>query len=164
MQRQHETEHKFFFYDTLSHQAPNSVAASLHQKLNFIQPASAMGRLYAIPHRDGYYPALLADAAGYPVQGNLYVASKAFTQANLNLLDRYEEFHPDDWESSEYLRQRLNIAVGGRKTVDADVYLYNAALPPEAIEIQGGCFVTFIREHGLRVFSGDTGTHGTPSD
>jgi gamma-glutamylcyclotransferase (GGCT)/AIG2-like uncharacterized protein YtfP len=150
--------YRLFFYGTLSHEMSNPIATSVHRKLSAGQPAFVLGRLYAIPHSDGYYPALLADVDGYPIHGNLYEARKDFTRADLDLLDEYEEFYPDDWQSSEYLRQRLPVALEGGEAVNADAYLYNAALPPTAVEITGGCFATFMRECGFQVFGGDIGT------
>ena len=148
--------YKFFFYGTLSHEMSNPVATTVHRKLSAGRPASVQGRLYAIPHSDGYYPALLEDADGYPVYGNLYEANQDFTYADLDLLDEYEEFYPDDLRSSEYLRQSIPVTLAQGKGVDADVYLYNASLPPEAIEITSGCFAAFMDEHGFRAFGDGT--------
>lgn len=147
--------YKFFFYGTLSHEMSNPVATTVHRKLNAGKPAFVHGRLYAIPHCDGYYPALLATADGYAIKGNLYEANQDFTYADLDLLDEYEEFYPDDLESSEYLRQRIPVVLSGGKSVDADAYLYNASLPSDAIEITGGCFATFMGDHGFQVFGGE---------
>ena len=155
MQKQIAMKYKFFFYGTLSHEMSNPVAMTVHRKLSAGKPASVQGRLYAIAHSDGYYPALLADVDGYAVIGNLYEANEDFTYADIELLDEYEEFYPDDLESSEYLRQRIPVTVGGGKSVDAVAYLYNAPLPSDAIEIKGGCFATFMRDRGFQVFGGE---------
>lgn len=140
----------FFFYGTLSEGMDNPVIAAIRPKLGPGKPASVSGRLFAIPEREGWYPALTPGDGR--VMGYLYSVTPAFTSDDLAALDRYEAFDPDRPEASEYVRGPMRITADGEKIV-ADVYRYAAKLPETARLIAEPSFAAFLATNGLRALA-----------
>jgi hypothetical protein len=147
-------KHKFFFYGTLSHEIEGKVTGSVHQKLTHVGSGYVVGRLFAIPHSEGYYPVFVEDVNGYKIFGNVYEAKSDFNSSDLDTLDEYEEFHVEDLATSEYLRKVASITLAEGDTVDADIYLYNQPLPLTVTEIPCGRFDTFLKERRAEAFGG----------
>jgi hypothetical protein len=143
---------KFFFYGTLGHEMVGETARSVHQKLAHVGSGYVIGKLFTIAHSEGYYPAFVQDVDGYEVTGNVYEANPDFTKIDLDALDEYEEYHPKDLGKSEYLRKVVAVNLSENETVDANIYLYNQALPPTTVEIPSGSFATFIKEGDFKAF------------
>lgn len=149
-------KYKFFFYGTLSHEMANPVSKTIHRKLKGGEAAHVIGRLFAIPHSEGYYPALVLGDTGYRVSGYLYEANKDFSFKDLEMLDEYEEFYPDDVDGSEYVRRAVWVTLGHSYGVTCDAYVYNGELPADADEIPSGEFASFMKEHGFQAFGDGT--------
>jgi gamma-glutamylcyclotransferase (GGCT)/AIG2-like uncharacterized protein YtfP len=144
---------RLFFYGPLGEGMDNPVINAARPKLGAARPATARGALYALPDRDGWYPALIADEGGRPVQGVLYAPGPAFTAADLAALDAYEAYDPADEPGSEYVRRAIAVEVGGRDVMTAQAYLYNRPLPQDARAIAEASFAAFLAAHGLRALA-----------
>jgi gamma-glutamylcyclotransferase (GGCT)/AIG2-like uncharacterized protein YtfP len=143
---------RFFFYGTLIAGSGNAVAERIHPRLLPLGPAIVPGRLFAIPHERGWYPALLHDPGDESeVHGGVYETLPAFTADDLALLDRYEGFDPARPYGSEYLRRQIDMICRGREE-PADAYLYQAALPDGARPVPHGDFRLFLSDTGLPAY------------
>jgi len=142
---------RLFFYGTLMQGTCNDVATALHRRLEAGVPATAPGRLYAIPDPAGWYPAFIPDPAGAAVHGMVHAAGPGFAQADLAALDAYEDYRPADPAGSLYLRRPLTVSSAG-EDIGAQAYIYNAVLPAGARPIACGDFRTFLAAHGLPEF------------
>lgn len=140
----------FFFYGTLVAGNPNPVAAQIHERLERLGPAQVSGVLHAIPDAAGWFPALLPGEV--TVHGMLHRARPGFDAALLATMDAYEDWNPRDPASSLYRRKTLTIGSEGT-SVEADVYLWNRALPEGAEPIPGGNFAEWLAQTGNPVFS-----------
>ena len=138
---------RFFFYGTLMAGSGNPVSDTVHTRLRALGPATARGRLFAIPTAQGWYPAFLDEPRGGAVHGMAYAALVEWTAEDLALLDAYEACHPDRPEASEYLRRPVEILREGR-TEPAHAYVYNLAIPAEAVPLPRGDFRAFLTETG----------------
>ena len=138
---------RFFFYGTLSEGMDNPVIAAIRPKLGRARAATVAGKLYAIPERDGWYPALMAGDG--VVEGFLYETGPAFGTEDLALLDRYEAFDPADPEACEYVREPIAVRAGDWEGT-AEAYRYAAALPPTARPIAEPSFAAFLAANGYR--------------
>lgn len=146
----------FFFYGTLLNRPGNPVAAALHQRLEPGRAGSLPGALYAIPDAAGWYPALVPGGPGR-VRGQLHAASRAFSPADLALMDEYEDFDPANLAGSDYVRRLVPVtcdAPGGSDRADesAFVYCYNRPPPAAAIAIPSGDFLAWLHETGVRAY------------
>ncbi|MET0180152.1 MAG: gamma-glutamylcyclotransferase family protein [Novosphingobium sp.] len=144
---------RLFFYGTLGEGMDNPVIRSIRPKLTAARPATTRGTLHALPDRDGWYPGLLPDPAGRPVEGMLYDAGPAFTAHDLATLDAYEAFDPADLAACEYVRREIEVTVGGSETLTAQAYVYHRPLPPGARRIAEASFAAFLAAHGLRALA-----------
>ena len=133
---------RFFFYGTLMAGSGNAVAGLVHARLSGGVAARARGRLYAIPDRQGWYPALL-DGEGV-VRGYFYEALAGFGAGDLAAMDR--------WEGAEYRRREIGVSLEDGREVAAQAYLWDGPLPEDAEAIPGGDFAAFLRLRGARAF------------
>lgn len=141
---------RFFFYGTLLHGSENRVARRAHRALVSLGPARVRGRLYAIPDRRGWYPALVS-GAGW-VHGYLYAARRGFSPADLARLDAYEQCWPGNRMASQYWREAIMVRHGSGRRFHAQVYRHVANLPRGATEITGGDFREWLKAKGGRPF------------
>jgi gamma-glutamylcyclotransferase (GGCT)/AIG2-like uncharacterized protein YtfP len=79
---------------------------------------------------DGYVRGALYDLGPYPalVKGLEPVAVEVYRLLDdrlLDVLDRLEDYRPQDEAASEYVRRRVGVAVSTSGTLDAWVYLFN---------------------------------------
>ncbi|HEX8125313.1 MAG TPA: gamma-glutamylcyclotransferase family protein [Allosphingosinicella sp.] len=103
-----------FVYGSLRRGEPMFEELGLERALEFVSEGTFRGNLYDL----GDYPgAVLADGV---VRGEVYQIKDA---AILEILDRYEEFDPDQPERSLFIRERVNIPEAG----EAWIYLYNGS-------------------------------------
>ena len=79
----------------------------------------------------------------------LYAARSRFSAADLARIDAYEDYDPDNPESSLYLRRSIPLADGG----EAQAYVWNRPLPDGARQIGHGDFRRWLAEQGLRQFT-----------
>ena len=142
---------RFFLYGTLMAGIANPVAQDLHRRLRRGEPSSARGALFAIPDPDGWYPALLADAAGGLVRGMIHEALPAFGAADLAALDAYE--------GAEYRRQAIPVCEGAQ-AIMAEAWLWRGPLPEHAVPLPHGDFARFLEERGLPVYAPREGYTG----
>jgi gamma-glutamylcyclotransferase (GGCT)/AIG2-like uncharacterized protein YtfP len=143
---------RFFFYGTLLAGSANAVAARIHARLAPLGPASAQGRLYVIADAQGWFPALVEGAG--KVRGMLYAAAPAFTAADLAAMDAYEDFDPAAPEASLYLRRTVTVTPDAGMPGEAEVYVWNRALPDGAQLIDDGDFRAWLEGAGLSQFTG----------
>lgn len=141
----------FFFYGTLLAGGQNPVAARLHRKLQPGIPATATGRLWALPDPAGWYPAFCPTAQGAPVHGLLFATAPAFAAADLAALDRYEDYCPDAPQASEYLRRMIAVQTA-EGSARAAAYCYNQPWPPGAEPIPDGDFRAWLKQRGVSEF------------
>lgn len=133
---------RFFFYGTLVHGSRNRMATAIHRRLVPLGPAFVIGRLFAIPDRGGWYPALVSGQE--QVRGQLYAQLGAFSTADQARMDRYEECRPGDRAGSLYWRQTNLVTGPGGARTPAQVYRYDVRLPRNAIELEGVDFGTWL--------------------
>lgn len=147
----------FFFYGTLIAGGGPPAIRAVHRRLHPLGRGELRGRLYAVPDRRGWYPALLAGEGR--VQGVLYAAAGRFSSRDLAVLDRYEAFDPRRRRASWYLRLRRRArGTEGAGLIapvcTAQVYLYNRPLPRGARRLASGDFHRWLNGRGLRPFAG----------
>jgi len=140
---------RFFFYGTLLAGADNEASPAVHAGLGPGRPATIGGRLFALPDPAGWYPALIADPRGSAVHGELYRALPSFAAADLAAMDAWEECADDG--TGEYRRELLPVTSEGYEFL-AQVYVYNAALPADAVPVPGGDFAAFLTACGLPAY------------
>ena len=134
---------RFFFYGTLIAGSGNAVAGRVHSRLSAGVAAWARGGLYAIPDRQGWYPALVGCGVG-EVSGFLYEALAGFGEADLAALDH--------WEGAEYHRAEIVVRQADGREITAQAYLWDGPLPADAEAIPGGDFGDFLRQRGAKAF------------
>jgi gamma-glutamylcyclotransferase (GGCT)/AIG2-like uncharacterized protein YtfP len=142
---------RFFFYGTLMAGSGNRVADAVHTRLRELGPATARGRLFAIPTIQGWYPAFVAKPDGDAVHGMAYEALPGFTAEDLALLDDYEACYPEQPERSDYLREEIEVLCNKRR-ICAEVYVWCTGLPGDARPVGHGDFRAFLKETGSRPF------------
>jgi gamma-glutamylcyclotransferase (GGCT)/AIG2-like uncharacterized protein YtfP len=133
---------RFFFYGTLIAGSGNAIEAEVHRKLRPVCAGSVRGRLYAIPDREGWYPALLRGAGS--VRGMIYQTAPGFVPADLARLDAYEGIDRSRAGSSLYLRRPVRLICGESRGLVADAYLFNGSLPSGARRIDSGDFHAWL--------------------
>ena len=103
---------------------------------------SVPGRLYAIPHARGWFPALVPGRTDDRVQG--MICEAALGAADIARLDRFE--------GAEYRRgaARALARDGGRRAVQ--VYRWRTRLPAGAEPIPGGDFLAWLASTGRSGF------------
>ena len=140
---------RLFFYGTLMAGSPNPVAGAVHRRLGPGRRGSVRGSLYAIPDPLGWYPALLPGPG--LVDGMLHEATDAFTSTDLAVLDTYEGYDHARLDRSEYVRRSVVVLTASGE-IEAQVYVYNAPPPADAVVLPHGDFARFLTEKGARPF------------
>ena len=133
---------RFFFYGTLIPGSGNPVSEALGKLLVRQGPATARGRLYAIPDKQGHYPALLPGKGS--VHGLVFATLPGFDRSDLARMDAYEEFHPGNPVGSIYLRRKVAIRLMDGEQADVQAYIFNRALPAGAQIIADGNFPAWL--------------------
>lgn len=142
-----------FAYGTLQPHAATPAARWLARRLVASRPASVPGRLYAIPDRDGWYPAALPARSAARIRGTVCLVR--LTRADRLWLDRYE--------GRDYRRVTCRVpAVGeegagagtgtGARRGRATIYLWRAPLPPGARPLRGGSFLDWLRDNRCKAY------------
>jgi len=147
---------KLFFYGVLmDHVARGDVRDRL-AGLGPGQPATAVGRLYAVPDPQGWYPALMYDA-GSPdghqpglVHGMLHDSG----QVDLAALDRFEGVDPRDPHAGDYRRAEISVTTADGQAVLAFAYLWNHRLTGNLVHLPLGDFALWLRQSGQQAFAG----------
>lgn len=114
----------------------------IERRLVASEAATAPGRI-ALPDADGWFPALVPASPPGRVRGAL--CELELRPGELALLDRYE--------GPEYRRAAVPIRTVGDARVTAQLYLWRAALPRDAVPIRSGDFIGWLRGSGLNAFS-----------
>ncbi|MCB2080487.1 MAG: gamma-glutamylcyclotransferase [Novosphingobium sp.] len=136
---------RFFFYGTLIDCRANPAARHMHTHLRPLGRTVAAGRLYAIPDRGGWYPALLPGRG--KVHGRLYEAMDSFSSGDLARMDAYEDYDSKRPAASLYLRK--SVATDAMR---AEAYVYNRPVPLRARRIASGDFTAWLAETGSTAF------------
>lgn len=118
-----------FVYGTLLSSYENTEAHEiLHQNADLVGAATMHGRLYMVD----YYPGVVPCNENILVKGELYKLKNA--EKLFEILDKYEEYNPNDIDHSEYLRSIQKITLKSDNTeYDAWTYVYNQ--PVEDLEL-----------------------------
>ncbi|WDF72419.1 gamma-glutamylcyclotransferase family protein [Novosphingobium sp. KACC 22771] len=116
---------RFFFYGTLMAGMGNRHERAAHALLDEGRAAVVRGRLYAVPDRAGWYPALLPGAGA--VRGMVHGAQGRFDARAMARMDAYE--------GREYRRCRIKLGANA-----ADAYVWRGPLPRGACRIASGDF------------------------
>ncbi|MCB2046746.1 MAG: gamma-glutamylcyclotransferase [Novosphingobium sp.] len=141
---------RFFFYGTLQHGNTNPVARAVHARLAQLGEATMRGRLYAVREASGWYPVLVPGQG--TVHGALYETRPDFTQADLAMLDGWEDFDPRRPGRSLYVRRLLPVDAQPGRDEAAHAYVYNRTLPRSARRIASGNFNCWLTHTGLPAF------------
>lgn len=108
-----------FVYGSLLKQANNIMSTYLSEKSELVGEAYMHGRLFMVD----YYPGAIHEAdAESLVKGALYKLHKR--ESTFRVLDRYEEFTPEDIENSVFIRKIIPVEKDG-KVLHCWVYIYN---------------------------------------
>jgi gamma-glutamylcyclotransferase (GGCT)/AIG2-like uncharacterized protein YtfP len=134
---------RFFFYGTLVAGSENAIAEAAHGKLTPAGGATVPGRLFAIPDRGGWYPALVPGKG--QVAGQLYDAKSDFDDDDLARLDAYE--------GPAYRRQSVRAKEEGGAASIATAYIWRTRIPARAVLIESGDFAHWLAETGNKPFS-----------
>jgi gamma-glutamylcyclotransferase (GGCT)/AIG2-like uncharacterized protein YtfP len=140
----------FFFYGTLRQDHDNPVTRAILPLLQPCGVVSVHGQLFAIRSGKGWYPALKAGSGR--VQGRLYRAGPTFRARHLRLLDRYEQYDPQQPSRSEYLRKVTQVRRARLGVLKAQVYWHRGRRHPGMARIASGDFTSFARARGLRAY------------
>jgi len=117
----------------------------LGERVKSALPATAPGRMVAVPSPTGWFPALLPGSGR--VTGML--ADIAFGPGDLSRLDRYE--------GREYRRGTVQVRrADGVATAQA--YLWRAPLPPGVRAVPGGDFLAWLAATGAPILASRNGT------
>lgn len=126
-----------FVYGTLRSAAGHAAHRLLADGARRLGSGLARGRLYATPG----YPALVPDAAGNAVTGEIYRLLDP--RGTLERLDRYEGFDPVAPAEGEFRRTLLPVTMAAGRKVTAWTYVYQRSvsnLPP----ITHGDFIRYL--------------------
>lgn len=108
-------------------------------------PATTQGALYAIPHGDEWFPALILTQARYStiVHGMIHEAS-------------HVDMGPvDEFEGKSYTRQPILVdGWDGYGDTKADAYIWTDDLPEGAEPIPDGNFAWWLEANGRKAYSG----------
>jgi gamma-glutamylcyclotransferase (GGCT)/AIG2-like uncharacterized protein YtfP len=151
----------FFVYGTLKRGQANYPLIAPYVRA--VEPAVARGQLFD----HGPFPALVAGEGR--VRGELVALDPADLEAALPIVDRLEDFRPNDPAGSMYLRQVVEVETAGGGRSRAYAYFYNRdpgdlrsvvsgewAGPSAGREGDGEGELTAFRAH-VRGFLGDSG-------
>ena len=113
-----------FVYGTLHPDRAPEEIFSVARLLVPLGPATILGTLYDL----GEYPALILNGkTKQRIPGTVFTLPD--DPAALRALDHYEDFRPDDPESSLFLRTRQTVTLADGTPHRCWVYLYNQKLP-----------------------------------
>ena len=112
-----EGPHALFVYGTLKSGQFNSPLLAPYARS--VEPARIRGELYDV----GLFPALV-EGDGM-VWGELVRLAAGGLAAALPVLDRLEDYRPDDPAGSMYLRRIVEVTTAGGATEHAHTYFYN---------------------------------------
>lgn len=140
----------FFFYGTLIQGLDCPVSRALRGALAPCGPAWLRGALFAIDDPGGWYPALLPGCDR--VRGQLYRRTSRFDARALARLDLYEGYDLRRPARSAYLRRSVKVRRASGGAVRAQVYVFNARLPDDAIRLDGGDFPRWLLRTGYRPY------------
>ena len=132
----------FFFYGTLLAGSDNPVARAVHRRLGPGRPGVVSGGLFAIGDADGWYPALLQGEGA--VRGMVHSAAAGFSDADLAAMDAYE--------GADYRRASIEVRCDGER-IEAQAWVWRAALPEGARLLPDGDFAAFLRREGVPGYS-----------
>jgi gamma-glutamylcyclotransferase (GGCT)/AIG2-like uncharacterized protein YtfP len=114
------TSDRLFVYGTLMRGFDHPMARLLSANADFLGDAKCRGRLYLVKH----YPGLvLSDDPADLVFGELYRLRER--DAMLREFDMYEACGEGFAQPTEYLRQRLQVALDDGAASEAWTYVYN---------------------------------------
>ena len=122
---------KLFLYGTLMGAADTAMARWLNERVTASREASVPGVIYAVPSRDGWYPALLRG----PGRVRGVIADCALERRELARLDQYE--------GREYRRKAMRARTGERTEV-AQAWIWHGPLPGDAAAIPSGDFLGWL--------------------
>jgi gamma-glutamylcyclotransferase (GGCT)/AIG2-like uncharacterized protein YtfP len=109
-----------FLYGTLIPGRANDEMAELVWKLQRIGSAYVQGRLYDL----GEYPgAILDSSSDTTIRGEVFEVTGK--QDILASLDSYEEFNPNDLESSLFVRRQSPVTLSDGRKLNCWLYVYN---------------------------------------
>ncbi len=106
-----------FVYGTLKSGQFNSPLLAPYARS--VEPARIRGELYDV----GLFPALVEGDG--TVHGELVRLAAGELAAALTVIDRLEDYRPDDPAGSMYLRRVVEVATAGGATERAHTYFYN---------------------------------------
>jgi gamma-glutamylcyclotransferase (GGCT)/AIG2-like uncharacterized protein YtfP len=122
---------RLFLYGTLQPAADTAMARWLRPRIREAQPASVPGRLFAIPARQGWYPALLPGRER--CRGALVCVD--LTRGDLARVARYE--------GGEYRRLALRVRTSGG-LMQCSGFVWRGAALRDAVPIPGGDFLLWL--------------------
>lgn len=122
MEMTNHREH-LFVYGTLRRGGGSPLSKLLSEQAELVGLGAFQGKLYDLGEYPGVIPSSNpADA----VVGEIYALNRG--SSVLIMLDKYEDYLPDQPERSLYLRQLAPISAGENKTLQAWIYLYNGSI------------------------------------
>lgn len=132
---------QFFFYGTLLALAQTRMSRWMAPKIVHSAPATARGRLLAIPAGGGWYPAMLRGGTSRVVGT---VCTLRLGTGDLARLDRYE--------GKNYRRAKIELTSRSNARKTAMTYLWNGALPAGARPVPEGDFLAWLEKTGKGAF------------
>jgi pyruvate carboxylase len=112
-----------FVYGTLRRGGGSPFSKLLSEQADLVGLGAFQGRLYDL----GEYPGVvLSSNPADVVIGEIYALRN--NSSVLVILDKYEDYLPDQPEQSLYLRQLASISARENKTLQAWIYLYNGSI------------------------------------
>lgn len=110
-----------FVYGTLMLKYPqNSFRELLSKNCEFIGEGTCKGQLYMV----STYPAL--------VYGDSIVFGEVLrvnsSENIFNVLDEYEDYHPNNMDSSLYVRTQIEVSLNNEKSITCWTYIYNKSV------------------------------------
>lgn len=140
-----QASHLFFYGVLQEGLGPDDGDWPFLKGLGLGAPATTQGALFAIPHGNEWFPALVLTQARYSttIHGAIHEAS-------------HVDIRPvDEFEGASYTRQSIPIdGWDGYGETTADAYVWTDDLPACAEPISNGNFAAWIQEKGLKTYSG----------
>jgi gamma-glutamylcyclotransferase (GGCT)/AIG2-like uncharacterized protein YtfP len=133
----------FFFYGTLQDRSLSETARAVLPHLERVGTGSVEGRLIAIQGENFIYPALVRDAGTARVRGTYFRMGPEFSEADLAALDAYEDFDPQQPDSSDYVRESVRLLLDDGGEILAWVYVWRGDAPPSSESIPSGDFLAY---------------------
>jgi len=134
---------RLFFYGTLMAGLGHPLARGWHAALSVGEMGWVEGRLWGIPDPEGWYPALLPGEGR--VKGMVYRPLAGFDAGMLAAMDRYE--------GEAYRRVPVTVALASG-VVTAQTYVWQGALPADAVALEDGDFAAFLTRSGEIAYRG----------